>query len=165
VLIALAVHANKETGEAWPSVATLERETGLKERAVQMALRELQEAGEISLAPGSGRGGRGKPSRYTLRPLLAKGAGDAGFGASERVHETTKRVHGTTQNPAPDAPEVVRKRKEPRAGDAAYGASPNAEAPCKACGDLTLRTGLEAGFCPTCWQAFEERDGWEVGAS
>jgi hypothetical protein len=165
VLIALAVHANKETGEAWPSVATLVRETGLKERAVQTALRELQEAGEISLAPGSGRGGRGKPSRYTLRPLLAKGAGDAPFGGSERVHKATKRVHQTTKNPAADAPEVVRKRKEPRAGDAAYGASPSSDTACKACGNLTFRTELEAGLCPSCWQDFEQRDGWEVEAS
>src|SRR5215467_473783 len=38
VLLVLAYHANKKTGEAWPSVATLMDETGHGRRAVYYAL-------------------------------------------------------------------------------------------------------------------------------
>ncbi len=38
VALALALHADKETGEAWPSVAKVVEETGLSDRTVRRAL-------------------------------------------------------------------------------------------------------------------------------
>lgn len=49
VLIVLANHAN-EKGECWPSVARICRHTGLKERGVQGALKELNEKGFIEIS-------------------------------------------------------------------------------------------------------------------
>lgn len=47
VLIVLADHAHDDGSNAYPSVATMAREARMSERAVQYALRKLEEAGEI----------------------------------------------------------------------------------------------------------------------
>jgi hypothetical protein len=47
VLVALADHSN-EQDEAWPSVARLERWTGLKDRAIRLALRQLEACNAIN---------------------------------------------------------------------------------------------------------------------
>jgi predicted ArsR family transcriptional regulator len=147
VLLALAAHANRETNEAWPSVATLARETGLSARAVRDALRELEQANEIErLAAG---GGRGRTARYRVN-LARKAADAAAFGPTETRQLTHKTRQLTSVKGAAPAGEVVRNRKEPRAGDAAYGASPRA---CAECGAVTGK--LEVGRCPSCYEAFE----------
>jgi pyocin large subunit-like protein len=49
VLIGLANHAHPDgTAEAWPAVATLASYSGVSERTVQRALRELEAIGLIS---------------------------------------------------------------------------------------------------------------------
>lgn len=62
ILLALADHAN-EDGEAWPSIATLSRRTGLAERTVQRNLRELELKGYLSISEA-----RGRSNRYNLHP-------------------------------------------------------------------------------------------------
>jgi hypothetical protein len=48
VLLALAYHANRE-GKAWPSVATLAKETELGSATVRRAIRRLTDSGHISV--------------------------------------------------------------------------------------------------------------------
>ena len=64
VLIALADNANDD-GECWPSVATVSRKTGLCERSVRQALRQLEVDGWLSTEINGGRGGANK---YTINP-------------------------------------------------------------------------------------------------
>lgn len=80
VLIALADNANDE-GECWPSICTIARKTGLCERAVRQALRQLEADGWLVTKIGGGRGGA---NRYTINPA--------------------PHAPGTTCPPAPDAP-------------------------------------------------------------
>src|SRR5690606_9661885 len=54
VLVSLADQANDE-GVCWPSVGTLAKRTCLSERAVQGAIRWLQEAGALSIEERRGR--------------------------------------------------------------------------------------------------------------
>ncbi len=61
VLLVLADHVNRETGMAWPSVATLALETSISERQVQRALKGLSEKGALSVERVPN-----KTSRYTV---------------------------------------------------------------------------------------------------
>jgi hypothetical protein len=45
--IALATYANSQTGEAWPTQATLARVTGLTERSIRRAVADLEGAGYL----------------------------------------------------------------------------------------------------------------------
>ncbi|MEN1705705.1 MAG: helix-turn-helix domain-containing protein [Planctomycetota bacterium] len=64
VAVVIARHANDDTGEAWPSVSSIARQTRLSERTVRKALRELEALGMIELVRRSkGR----KPHRVRLR--------------------------------------------------------------------------------------------------
>lgn len=93
VLLALADHAHPDGTHAYPSVGSLARMTRLSVRAVQYALRELQELGEIEITrPG---GGRGRTTEYRLS---AMGADVAPF-PSERVQSATERVQPTAPEP------------------------------------------------------------------
>jgi hypothetical protein len=69
VLLALADNANEDTGYAWPSVATLARKSRMSERSVQRALRDLEEAKEISTVRAGGRvNGAYRSTVYAVHP-------------------------------------------------------------------------------------------------
>lgn len=55
--------ANAETGEAYPSKATLAAAVGRSERMVQIAIREMENAGWLAVSRGRGRG---RSSTYSL---------------------------------------------------------------------------------------------------
>ena len=59
VLIALADNANDD-GECWPSVATIARKTGICERAVRNAIRNLEVEGWLVTDISAGRKGANK---------------------------------------------------------------------------------------------------------
>lgn len=63
VLLAIADHANGDGIDAFPSQVQLMRKTGLSERAVQKAIGELVELGELHVSTG---GGRGHTNRYRV---------------------------------------------------------------------------------------------------
>ena len=63
VLLALAYHANKDS-LAWPSLKTLEKETGIDERKVRVALEVLQENSWIKKVAGH------KPGKAGVKYLL-----------------------------------------------------------------------------------------------
>jgi hypothetical protein len=67
VLLAIADFANDE-GEAYPSIATLQRKARLSERAAQNAIKELQEIGELSIRAGQGRNGTNLYRVHILPP-------------------------------------------------------------------------------------------------
>lgn len=69
VLIALAEHADDD-GACWPSIARLVQFSGVQERRVRLALRELEVAGLISVETQTGRN-----SRFTIDLTSAWDAG------------------------------------------------------------------------------------------
>jgi DNA-binding transcriptional MocR family regulator len=84
-------------GECWPSRQQLVDDTGLTARAVDAAVNRLELAGFVEVKRGNGRG---HPNRYKLKNPAANPAVAAGFKG---------------RNPAADAGEVEKKKKEVRA--------------------------------------------------
>ena len=79
VLIALANHANGETGQCWPSQRTIAREAGVATGTVSEALKRLTEIGEVEIvAPGDQR----RSTRYRLPLTLSTGAQEMSAGCS-----------------------------------------------------------------------------------
>jgi len=76
VLVALADHVDDETRKAWPSVARIMRRTGCSRRAVQRALRSLEQHGIITSAhqkaPSGDHAGL-RPNLYLWHPERATG--------------------------------------------------------------------------------------------
>lgn len=104
VLIALADNANDD-GECWPSVATIGRKTGLCERAVRTALRQLEADGWLQTANGGGRNG---VNRYTVNP-----APHAPGTTCPPASNAPKPGTTCPPNPAPHAPKPSYNHKEP----------------------------------------------------
>lgn len=77
VLLALANHHNQETGRCDPSLARLQKTTGVCERAARKALRELEAIKVIVTVERKQRTGRGKKN-LTNRYRIAGGAQYAG---------------------------------------------------------------------------------------
>ena len=57
VMISIANHADRNGLNAWPTVATIAREAKLSERAVQYAIPQLIELGELAAEKGAGPNG------------------------------------------------------------------------------------------------------------
>lgn len=80
VALVLSLHMSERGDSCFPSVATLGRESGLAERSVQRSLRDLEEAGYLTVS--DSRGGRARTPRYTATVPdgpQEKGATDAPF--------------------------------------------------------------------------------------
>lgn len=98
--LTLATYCNRETGLAIVRVETLATASGLSRRAVQRALRELDEGGLVGLAP-SARRCRGYrfEGRQTDAPRAAEGRQPVTRGASDShprgVPETPGTIEGT----------------------------------------------------------------------
>lgn len=108
VLISIANHCSVEGDNAWPSVATIMRETNLSERQVQYAFRELEAIGELIIARGTGRGHTHKFRLSSfqewvqnVRPL------------PKRVQNTSERVQNVQLKGAQTAPEPSLTVNEP----------------------------------------------------
>lgn len=63
VLISLANHANKETGECWPAIRTLAKEAGVSKSAVAKHVGELVALGELEVVD---EGGARRSAHYRL---------------------------------------------------------------------------------------------------
>lgn len=95
VLIALADYAHADGSEAYPSVDTLAANTRLSRRAVQAALRKLEEDREV-VRDGKGRNG-------TTCYRLTMGGADSARGAEydvEGAQNTTSRGANSAPNPS-----------------------------------------------------------------
>ena len=57
LLLAIADHAGDDGGDAWPSVPTLARKTGVSERSVQRGISRLEAGGLLVVERGQGRRG------------------------------------------------------------------------------------------------------------
>lgn len=122
VLVALASFADKYCS-CYPSVQSLCDRSRYKERAVQGAVRRLEERGILSVKIGRGRGGA---NFYTLHPSTLKPAADAPISdpktrskctpkEAENPHLTTLKPASDDIKPAADAPESVNEPiKEPK---------------------------------------------------
>lgn len=68
VLDVIAIHTDKNSGLAWPSLETIARETGLHKRKVPGRIRRLVDKGvlEIVRHGGHGFGGRGRANLYRI---------------------------------------------------------------------------------------------------
>ncbi|MBM3606571.1 MAG: helix-turn-helix domain-containing protein, partial [Alphaproteobacteria bacterium] len=114
VMIALASHADQYFS-CYPSIARLCQLSRYKERAVQNAIKRLQERGVIIVKQGGGRGGA---SFYTIVPAALNPAADAPISGpkprtrntvsdTETPHLIPETPHLMRENPAADAPEPI----------------------------------------------------------
>ncbi|MDP2383373.1 MAG: helix-turn-helix domain-containing protein, partial [Nitrospirota bacterium] len=114
VLVALA-NRSDEDGYCWPGIGDLERRTGWKTRAIQVALRRLVEEQLISVSPRFKASLRQDSNLYRLnvgaeRPTTAcgEGAADAPIGVhqvrGEGAPHAPGRVHQVRGEGAPHAP-------------------------------------------------------------
>lgn len=71
LLLAIADHAGDHGGDAWPSVPTLARKTGVSERSVQRGIARLEAGGHLLVERGKGKGGT---NRYKVVMPPAGGA-------------------------------------------------------------------------------------------
>lgn len=112
----LAWHADDATGKCWPGIASLCAKTGLKERAVQMAIKSLREAGHITREEARGlgvvyfvhprttcapRAAEDVDVAQSSKPTAHTPASDAPPTPAEPPHTPRPRTECT---PAPDAP-------------------------------------------------------------
>jgi hypothetical protein len=79
-------HMNGTTGRCDPAIATLAEETGLQERSVQRAIRELEQSGWWHVA---GRSGAGRGHTNSYRPNFEKGDRNVTFSGAEKVTDTS----------------------------------------------------------------------------
>jgi len=100
VLLALADWAN-EDGACWPSIKRLCLKSGIKERALQMAIKRLCDEGHLSRTENSGKG-----VNYIVHPRIKCTPADIA-----PPHETTP----TPALNAPNTSEIHQREKEKRA--------------------------------------------------
>lgn len=67
VALTLSLHMSERGDSCFPSRQVLALETGLSERAVQRAIKALEEGGWLRVERPAERGGRGHPNRYAAR--------------------------------------------------------------------------------------------------
>lgn len=114
VLLALAIRADDDE-QCYPKVATISRDAGVSERAVQGALSTLCRAGLVAMTKG---GGRGNTKSMTLvvgaepPPWITKRAQEVRERAQD-VHERAQEVREKGASPAPQYEEEYEKEPEP----------------------------------------------------
>jgi DNA-binding transcriptional ArsR family regulator len=91
VLVALADMLKMGQADCWPSIATLADRTGLSERSVRYALRDLEADHYVHVAPAR----RGRTPTYRLPWMM--------FGAGQRAGQVAKweRLYGGSSCPPP----------------------------------------------------------------
>jgi hypothetical protein len=103
VMLALAENADQDTGECYPSLATVARRTRLSERRARSSIRAAEEAGELSveLRAGIGPHGGHRTNVYTFTRYLAERGDDSSPHFAEsgdaggRVRGRTRSSEGT----------------------------------------------------------------------
>lgn len=114
VMLALADHADEDTGRCYPSIARICQRTGLGERTVQGAIRKLRASGHLTIIPG---GGRGNANLYVVNPaaetpFISANPAVAAPITAQPEGETPQILRETPQitalNPAAAAPEPLR---------------------------------------------------------
>jgi len=152
VWLALANRADK-SGYCFPSISTLQDDTGLARASTYKAIRELKESGEITVESG---GGMGNPSNHYQivggpRNELVQ---DANQFKSETkvVHSRDKVVRRMNSNHTQE-PNTVTTRKKPR---------PRFQKPTLE--EVTAYCRERAkGVNPEAWLDHYEANGWKVG--
>lgn len=93
ILLALAEFANEDSNECWPSIARLSEMTGLKDRQVQVLLRDLKADGYIEIETNYGR----KNTNVYKLTMKEKVHSSAPFTEGEKVHSEVKKVHSSAE--------------------------------------------------------------------
>jgi hypothetical protein len=106
VLGAIAHRISNDSGEAWPSIATIAREANLSERSVHYSIRALSAMGELEISQGKTRMGT---NTYRMPRFLAWVQSLHPCGRVQSAHRgvqsTTKGVQGTAAKASQFAPE------------------------------------------------------------
>lgn len=97
---ALCRHADKDTGECWPSYATLAKETGMSRRRAIEVMKRLVKLELVSKAPREDDAGDATSNLYTLLDLNGGGEPRA-LGSAPDALQVGNEVH---QGSAPRAP-------------------------------------------------------------
>jgi biotin operon repressor len=93
---ALCMHANKRTGESWPSRETIHEVTGLSVRAISSSLKTLKQHGLIDI-----KSTTGGPNHYFILPIP-----DVPL-APRATPTPAPRARGTAQHASPPAPDAT----------------------------------------------------------
>lgn len=122
VLFGLIAYLDGRTGNAWPSVKTLQTATGWSRRAVQKGIDELARAGVVEIiggrAGGVGPNGRGISNRFIVKlsVLIALGAPGAPMkgarGDREVRNGLLSSAHPALRQGAPGAPKADTEREK-----------------------------------------------------
>lgn len=120
ILLGIANHADENGENSWPSVKTLARYAGVTERNARLALRRLEEAGEIKTEVRSGgrvdSDPRYRTNRYTLvrfRGVASDRSSDSGGSLS-----ASRGVASGTSGGSPATGKPSLNRPKPPAGSA-----------------------------------------------
>ena len=117
VLMSLAFHTNPNDGRCFPSIGLIQTETRLSDRAVQIALRALDEKGYISIQTGTGRG---NPSHYRLnmdlKIIARKGERASSIGPEKGERDSGKGESGSEKGER-DSPEQLSNPKREQQRD------------------------------------------------
>jgi len=120
VALALADFADRDTGKAWPAVATLERMTSLSERTIRTALQRLADAGHLTIERSIGRG---HSSCYWLHVKGAAAAPlESGKGATPAP---ITEIKGAPDAPIPDLKGAIDDSKGANAAIKGAAAAPH----------------------------------------
>lgn len=115
VLLAIADSADKDSGEAWPSQATIARRARQTERSVRNVLARLRDAGWLTWAPRQRGNGSRASNVYSLNLAMLGEARERGACSSAARNP----VPGTSRNSVPGGSGTpFRGASEPRSGHA-----------------------------------------------
>ena len=99
LLLAIADHAGDDGDDAWPSVPTLARKTGISERSVQRGISRLVDGGHLAVTRCAGRNGT---NRY--RVLMAPPRGRQSVTGDDLTPVTELRHPGGDTQVSPERP-------------------------------------------------------------
>lgn len=124
VLLAIASHADPETGEAWPSLATIAQKAGLGVRQTQVHLRRLETSGELFTTLGQGRNHTTRYRITCLEKVQSSAPIEPGEKVqfpAEKVQDRVKKVQFRAEKVQSSAPEpsgtiIEPSREPPEAG-------------------------------------------------
>lgn len=102
VLIAICDSADKDSGEAWPSLATIARRAGIEPRSVRRVLRRLEASGWITSEKQERANGSRRSNLYTVN-LCKLGEGPGGRFSRSSPPDPRSSPPGPSVLPPPDS--------------------------------------------------------------
>ena len=114
VLIAIANHADAHGCNSWPSVMKIAQEAHVTDRAVQLALGELQRIGELTIERNMGPHGTHRFWLHRMGEKFSPGGGENGSPGGENGSGAIRKNRPEPSNTKPPLPPLSKKGGAPR---------------------------------------------------